>query len=76
MTYAVQSIQLRKSKFTKPEAFDWIRKHDYKADKVDVTPEFYRFRQIAPERLHGFRYRTVELGDDGYLTVVYSGPEK
>ena len=76
MSYAVQSVQLRRSKFTKPEAFAWIRKHGYKADKVDVTPEFFRFRQIAPERLHGFRFRTVQIGDDGYLTMVYSGPEK
>lgn len=76
MSYAVQSVQLRRSKFTKSEAYDWIRKHGYKADKIDVTHDFYRFRQINPERLHGFRFRTVQLGDDGYLTMIYSGPEK
>ena len=75
MSYAVQSVQLRRDKFSKGEAFAWIRKHGYKAEKVDITPEFYRFRQIAPERLHGFRFRTVELGGDGYLTMVYSGPK-
>lgn len=76
MSYAVQSVQLRRSKFSKGEAFAWIRKHGYKAEKVDITPDFFRFRQIDPSRLHGFRFRTVEIGNDGYLTMVYSGPEK
>jgi len=75
--YLVQSILLRRSRFTKPEAYHWVRSHDYSVRYgVDVTPEYYRFRQVPPERLAGFRFRTIPLGDDGYIVVAYSGPEK
>jgi hypothetical protein len=69
--YIVQSVQLRRPKFTREQAFAWIRSHGYKAEKIDVTPGFFRFRQVDPARLHGGRFRTIELGDTGLLTVVY-----
>jgi len=69
--YVVQSLALRRDKFIKGEAFDWIRKHGYKADKVDVGPHFFRFRQVNPERLAGGRFRTIALGDVGHMTVTY-----
>lgn len=74
--YTVQSILLRKDKFTKGEAFKWIRDHEYKADKIDVTPDYYRFRQYEPIHSVGLRYKTISLGDIGHLIVMYSGPEK
>lgn len=69
--YVVQSLSLRRDKFSKGEAFAWVRKHGYKADKVDVGPHFYRFRQVNPERLAGGRFRTIALGDVAHMTVVY-----
>jgi hypothetical protein len=69
--YVVQSLALRRDKFTKGEAFDWIRKHGYKADKVDIGPHFFRFRQVNPERLAGGRFRTIALGDVAHMTVTY-----
>ena len=71
MGYVIQSIQLRRDKFSKGEAFAWIREHGYKADKVDVGPHFYRFRQQDPERLRGGRFRTIDFGDKGHATIVY-----
>ena len=71
MPYVVQSVTLRRSKFTKGEAFQWVRDHGYKATKVDITPEFYRFRQVDPARLHGTRFRTIDLGADGHLILSY-----
>lgn len=71
MTYVVQSVQLRRDAMSKGEAFDWIRKHGYKAEKVDITPHFYRFRQHDPHRFHGGRFRQIMLGKIGELTVVY-----
>jgi hypothetical protein len=69
--YVVQSLALRRDKFTKGGAFDWIRKHGYKADKVDIGPHFFRFRQVNPERLAGGRFRTIALGDVAHMTVFY-----
>jgi hypothetical protein len=70
--YVIQSVQLRRDKFTKGEAFAWIREHGYKADKVDVGPGFYRFRQHDPDRLKGGRFRTIDFGDVGTATIVYT----
>lgn len=71
--YVVQSVTLRREKFGKGEAFKWVRDHGYKADKVDVTPHYYRFRQVDPARLHGGRFRSISLGHDGHLIVFYHG---
>lgn len=71
MTYVVQSLSLRRDKFSKGAAFEWIRKHGYKADKVDVGPHFLRFRQVDPARLAGGRFRTIDLGDVGHMTITY-----
>ena len=76
MSYIVQSVILKKDKFTKDEAFAWVKKHGYKHDKVDETHHYYRFRQIDPNILHHYRFREIALGKDGYLVVAYSGSEK
>ena len=76
MSYTVQSVILKRDKFSKGDAFKWIRDHGYKASKVDVTPQYFRFRQVDPSDLHGFRFREVALGKDGYLVMAYAGPEK
>ena len=71
MPHLIQSVQLRRDKFSKGEAFAWVRSHGYKANKVDITPHFYRFRQVDPERLRGGRFRTIDFGDVGHGTLVY-----
>jgi hypothetical protein len=76
MSYLVQSVILKRDKMSRREADEWIRKHDYKLTSPDITPNYYRYRQVNPERLHGFRIRTIELGDIGSLLVAYSGPEE
>jgi hypothetical protein len=71
MGYVIQSVQLRRDKFTRGEAFAWVRSHGYRADKVDVGPNFFRFRQVDPDRLKGGRFRTIEFGDKGGATIFY-----
>lgn len=71
--YIVQSVLLKRDKFTRHEAFAWIHDHGYKADKVDMTPEYYRFRQHTPMVSPHLRYKTIGLGDIGYLVMIYSG---
>jgi hypothetical protein len=75
MSYIVQSVVLKRSKLTRREADAWIHKHGYKLTAPDITREFMRYRQMDPARLHAFRFRTIDLGDVGYLIVAYYGPE-
>lgn len=73
--YLVQSVLLRRDNFSPNEAMKWIHEHNYKATKIDITPQYYRFRQVSPDRLHGFRIRSISLGDEGYLLVAYREPQ-
>ena len=70
--YVVQSVLLSRDEFTQEQARDWIKKHGYKAQKVDVTQDYYRYRQVDPDTLpFTGRYRTIDLGKIGKLVVVY-----
>jgi hypothetical protein len=69
--YIVQSVSLRRSSFSKGDAFAWVRDHGYSASKVDISPHFYRFRQADPERFHGAHFRTIDLGEVGHLILAY-----
>jgi len=72
MTYVVQNVSLRRSKFSKGEAIAWIRSHHYRPLKeVHVTPNFYQFRLVDPDRIKGARFRTIDLGTDGHLILAY-----
>jgi hypothetical protein len=75
MGYIVQSVVLKRSKMPKRDADRWIVEHGYKLSAPDITHDLYRYRQVDPARLHGFRFRTIDLGDIGHLIVAYSGPE-
>jgi len=71
MHYVIQSLALRRDHFTKEAAIRWVKDHGYKADKIDVGPHFFRFRQIDPERLKGGRFRTIDFGNVAHATIVY-----
>lgn len=68
----IQSVVLKRSHFTLPEAKAWIASHGYKHSKVDVTPHTFRFRQISPEIVKtGYRARMQKIGDVGYILIFY-----
>ena len=70
--YLIQNVSLRRDKFTREEAYEWIREHGYKPIKaVHVSPHFFQFRLIDPERLRGARFRTIDLGKVGHMIVSY-----
>ena len=51
---------------------DWIRKHGYRPIKdVHISPHFYMYRLVDPERLASARFRTIDLGKDGAMTLAY-----
>jgi len=74
MKHVVQSVLLKRSQFTLPEAVKWLEKHGYTHHKVDATPEYYRFRQHDPHHLEALKYRarTIKLGNLGLLIIFYS----
>jgi len=71
--YKVQSVILGREHFKNlVEAKHWLVKNGYKDKGVDVTPHYYRFRQINPQVLeHTHRFRSVELKGVGYLIMAY-----
>jgi len=69
----LQSVVLYRSKFTPQEALDWIKDHNYKYSKIDITPHTIRFRQKSPELLKaGYTVRTIPVGDIGFLVMGYT----
>ena len=70
--YIVQSVLLSRHEFTQEQAQEWVRKHGYKASKVDVTQDYYRYRQADPDTLpFTARFRTIDMGKIGKLIVAY-----
>jgi len=58
----VQSLVLSKKTFkTKSDASKWVKDHDFRADKVDVTEDSFRFRQFSPGRCKEGSFRTISI---------------
>jgi len=62
----VQSILVPRDKYTLDEAIDYVRKH-FKMTKVDIKPNYYRFRQFHPRP--NAKYFTKKL-DNGIMLVI------
>jgi len=66
----VQTLIFDKDDFTVEEAVEWAKEHEFKADKVDDTPEdSIRLRQRAPEDFEDDSFRTIEI-DTGIKAVI------
>lgn len=65
----VQSVIVPKDRFTKRQAQAWVAEHGFIDPGVDETDDYYRFRQMDPDRQH-FKYRTIPFGDSGVQAVV------
>lgn len=62
MRTSIQSLLCSKSRFeTAGDAAIWAREHQFRADKVDTTAKFYRFRQLDPARCQSGTERTITL---------------
>lgn len=64
----VQSIVFPKSKFSQREAIKWIYEHKYEVHKIDITPNFYRFRQHEPSP--GAKYISKTLPNGVILVMI------
>lgn len=68
MTFSVQSVLIPRKHYTKLQALNWIRKNEYKVKHygkpVDITKNYYRFRQMAPSRFNKKSFRTIKKKDN------------
>lgn len=64
----IQSI-LFKREYGLIKARDWLRKYGYGSSKVDITPEYLRFRQYDPLPLErsGYKFRTQKFKHGSFI---------
>ena len=65
----VQSLLLKKGKngfSSSREARKWAKDHGYKTTKIDVQPNYYRFRQMDPKK----------FVKDSFVTKTFSSKVK
>ena len=65
----VQTVLIPKHDFTLQEAVDWLESHHFGHRKVDITEDFFRFRQMRP--IHGGRYVTKTLPNGIEIVIHY-----
>jgi hypothetical protein len=70
MTEIIQSILISKN-VNIHDAIKWILQHDYKALKIDITDNFYRFRQVNPNKLKGYHFITKKINKDISFIIAY-----
>lgn len=68
----VQSVLIPKSKYTLSEANKWINKNNLKktfyGKPVDITNNFYRFRQKKPNRNMSYVSKRIK---NGIILILY-----
>lgn len=72
-THIIQSVLVDKDKYNLVDAILYILKNDYKADKIDESDNYYRFRQKEPLLLDkkGFdNYKTIKGLDEGIKIII------
>lgn len=59
----IQSVMIPKDKFSKREANKWIKENNFINKRVDITENYYRYRQEEPELFNNKSYRTKKLNN-------------
>lgn len=69
----VQSVIFPKSKFTQAQAESWLKNHEFKTHfrkkGVEITSDFYRYRQKDPHQFR--RFRTLTLNNSVELIIGF-----
>jgi len=73
MSLKTQSVLISKDYFTLSAAKKWIKNHDFKVSfykkQVEITKNFYRFRQMAPSRFNNNTYVIKEIKEGVKLVL-------
>jgi hypothetical protein len=70
----IQTLLFPKINFTKNQAKNWAKEHEFKFGKVDETKKFYRLRQIDPSEFLKKPYGT-KIWKNG-IKAVFACPKK
>lgn len=65
----VQSVICSKDVFSKDEAIEWVKSHDFRYDKLDETEDSYRFRQRDPSEFVEGSFKTIDI-TEGVKAVI------
>jgi len=65
----VQTVLVPRHDFTLQEAYDWLEDHHFGHRKVDITDDYFRFRQMRP--MQGGRYVTKTLPNGVEIVIHY-----
>ena len=58
----IQSILFNREEWDTVGARDWLKRHNFKATKVDIKPHFLRYRQEEPGCFERFRNKKFANG--------------
>ena len=72
----IQSI-IFKREYGVSKARDWLQKNGFGTSKVDMTPEYLRFRQYDPSSLErsGYKFRTQKFKHGSFI-IAYPPAKK
>jgi hypothetical protein len=51
-----------RKKFSLLTAKEWVLSRGYKMKKVDITDNYFRFRQVAPSQISNYHMKTLPDG--------------
>lgn len=57
----IQSVIIDNQFFDRRDAVGWIRRHGFRATKVDATSNSFRFRQVEPDKFENGTFRTIRI---------------
>jgi hypothetical protein len=58
----VQSILFHRSLYTLNQARNWLIRHRFKSNKLDITTNYFRFRQHEPSSRYRYRIKQIAPG--------------
>lgn len=64
----IQSIIFDRNYWNITDAIKWLIKHKYKVAKIDITKNYYRFRQNKPNNKK--KYYTISLKNN--VKLIYN----
>jgi len=59
MTNNVQSVLMKRQYWSLARAKKWLKDHNFKFTKVDVTPHYLWLRQFLPKRYKTYRIKKI-----------------
>lgn len=72
----LQSILFKHEQWTLKNARAWLRAHSKRYGKVDVTPNYLRFRQRNPSHFDSDSLRTITLSRNLGIRAIVGCPRR